>query len=62
MWERIKGPVWLIIISIAWVIIDLILENFFNMYLVYFGIPVLWVSPVLFVIGVIWLIVKLVKK
>jgi hypothetical protein len=62
MWNKIKSPVYLIGFSIIVAIADLILEKFFNIYLVYFGIHVLWVAPVLFVIGIIWLIINLIRK
>jgi hypothetical protein len=62
MWEKIKGPVWLMIFAVIVLVADLILERFAHIYLVYFGISVIYASPVLFVIGLIWLIVKLTKK
>ena len=62
MWNKIKSPVYLIGFSIIVVIADRILDIFFNIYLVYFGIHVLWVAPVLFVIGIIWLIINLIRK
>ena len=62
MWNKIKSPVYLMIFSIAIVIVDRILDMFFNYYLVYFGIHVVWVAPILFIIGVIWLIISLIKK
>ncbi len=62
MWNKIKSPVYLMVLSIAIVIIDRILDMFFNYYLVYFGIHVVWVAPILFIIGVIWLIISLIKK
>ena len=62
MWNKIKSPVFLMIFSIAIVIIDRILDMFFNYYLVYFGIHVVWVAPILFIIGVVWLIISLIRK
>jgi len=62
MWNKIKSPVYLMIFSIAIVIIDRIMDMFFNYYLVYFGIHVVWVAPILFIIGVIWLIISLIRK
>jgi hypothetical protein len=62
MWAKIKNPVYLIILSIVWVIVDLILETFFNMVLVYGPINVIYVAPILFIVGVVWLIIVLVKK
>jgi hypothetical protein len=62
MWNKIKSPVLLMLFSIVIVIADRILDMFFNYYLVYFGIHVVWVAPILFIIGVIWLIISLIKK
>jgi|GEM_PF-1781473 len=62
MWAKIKTPVYLIVLSIIWVVVDLILENFFNMILVYGPFHVIWIAPILFVVGVVWLIIALVKK
>lgn len=62
MWAKIKTPVYLIGLSIIWVIVDLILETFFNMILVYGPIHVIYVAPVLFIVGVVWLIIALIKK
>jgi hypothetical protein len=62
MWVKIKNPVYLIILSIIWVVVDLILETFFNMTLVFGSFHVIWVAPILFIIGIIWLIITLVKK
>lgn len=62
MWGKIKTPVYLIVLSIIWVVVDLILERFFNMVLVYGPFHVIWIAPILFVVGVVWLIIALVKK
>ena len=62
MWNKIKSPVYLMIFSIAIVIVDRILDMFFNIYLIYFGIHVYWVAPIMFIIGVIWLIISLIRK
>jgi len=62
MWAKIKNPVYLIVLSIIWVVVDLILENFFNMILVYGPIHVIYIAPILFIVGVVWLIIALVKK
>lgn len=62
MWHRISNPVYLMILAVAWVVVDFLLKRFANMYLVVWGIPVWYVAPVIFVIGLVWLIIKLVKK
>ncbi len=62
MWKKIQNPVYLMVFSVVVAIADLILERFFNIYLVYFGIHVLWVTPVLFIIGFVWLIIALIRK
>jgi len=62
MWARVKSPVYLMVFAVAVVIISFLLEKFANIYLVYFGIHVYYAAPVLFVIGLIWLIIKLVTK
>jgi hypothetical protein len=45
-----------------WVVVDLILEKLFNMILVYGPIHVIYIAPILFIVGVVWLIIALVKK
>ena len=62
MWNKIKSPVYLMVFSVIIVIVDRILDIFFDIYLVYFNIHVIWVAPILFVIGVIWLIIILIRK
>jgi hypothetical protein len=62
MWAKIKTPVYLIILSFIWVIVDLILKTFFNMILVFGPIHVIYIAPILFIVGVVWLIIALVKK
>lgn len=62
MWNKIQSPVLLMAFAVVVAIADVILERFFNIYLVYFGIHVLWVAPILFVIGVVWLIIALIRK
>ncbi len=62
MWAKIKNPVYLIILSMIWVVVDLILEKLFNMILVYGPIHVIYIAPILFIVGVVWLIIALVKK
>lgn len=62
MWTKIKNPVYLIILSMIWVVVDLILKNVFNMILIYGPIHVIYIAPILFIVGVVWLIIALVKK
>ena len=62
MWAKIKNPLNLIILSMIWVVVDLILENVINMILIYGPIHVIYVAPILFIVGVVWLIIALVKK
>jgi hypothetical protein len=62
MWPKIKNPVYLIILSVVWVIVDLILETLFNMILIFGPFHVIYIAPILFIIGVVWLIIALLKK
>ncbi len=62
MWPRVKSPVYLMLFAVAVLVADLVLERFAHVYLVYMGFHVYYAAPVLFAIGLIWLVIRLVQK
>ena len=62
MWNKVKSPVYTILFSIFIVIGNFALERFADISLYYGPFHVLYAAPVIFLIGVIWLIIRLVRK